>query len=47
MAEVNEPVIVHEDVVELELDEETLSVKVNDPLNVVEAVPAVLLAVNV
>ena len=37
----------HEVVVELELDEETLSVKVNDPLNVVEAVPAVLLAVNV
>ena len=47
LAEVKEPEIVHEVVVELELDEETLSVKVNDPLNVVEAVPAVLLAVNV
>ena len=47
LAEVNEPVIVHDDVVELELEEETVSVKVNAPLKVAEAVPAVLLAVSV
>jgi len=43
LAEVNEPVIVHDDVVELELEEETVSVKVNAPLKVAEAVPSVIL----
>ena len=47
MAEVNDPVIVHDVVVELELEVETVSVKVNAPLNVADAVPAVLLAVSV
>jgi hypothetical protein len=32
LAEVNEPVIVQGEVVALELDEEAISVKVNDPL---------------
>ena len=39
--------IVIEQFVELELDDETVSVNVKDPLKVAEAVPAVLLAVNV